>query len=105
MNKYITYCKINKILLSIKKEWITKEIFLNLEYKEIEKLWFIQVENTNLEIIWDSGYSITYEWENFLNSYKWCKKIEYFFQDFPFFGTILIWAIWWIIWWIILKIF
>lgn len=84
----------------LKKDNRINNSFLSIEYEEVEKLWFIRdTWNVNIKIIWDTEYSITPEWEFFLNSYKSiCKKFEYFFQDFPFFWALILWLIWWIIW-------
>lgn len=114
MNKYITYKRINYILTEItkipykinKKEKLDENI-LEIEIKELFDNFFI--EFVDKEIIWWNNFDlinfkITQEWKKFLNSYKWCRKIEYFFRDFPFFATILIWAIGWILWWIVLEI-
>lgn len=105
MKKYITYWKINKILKSIQKNsWYKDWIILEIEIKELINLWFLELNNPDITWIFNDC-KITIEWEKFLNSYNWCKKVEYFFQDFPFFWAIIIWIIWGTIWWLISVLF
>ena len=98
MERYITYRRMNNILLEIKKLWSYHNDcqILEIEIQELITLWFMNLEKNNL-IIWDiTNCYVTKEWEKFLKIYSWYRKIEYFFKDYPFLGSLLMWFIWWI---------
>ncbi len=105
MKKFLTFSRINQILVEINKSWLyhwNDSKILEIEIQEIIDLWFIRLWNNDL-ILWDETIcEISKEWKKFLNTYSGYQKIEYFFKDYPSLSSLLIWFIWWI-WALMIK--
>ncbi len=105
-----TYKKLYKILTS--NPW---KAYKDCNLQKLEECWDIYVEyilknwylieakDEKIHFIWQ--YNLSNKSKVFIDKYKTCWwKVEYFFKDYPFLWSIIIWFFWWM-WATTLNIF